>query len=247
MRGEFYRLYLRAYGRIVCRQEFAADSDGDAYQIAETLAEAASDACDAFEVWRGTHIVGVSDRLREGRAAVQDAVLEIGERIIEGSWDVARSSRLAARMAQWRRRPDASLLERVISGAVAAAGADTGNIQLVDDCGDLTIWAQHGHDREFLDFFAVVKGSVTSCGLARQRAERIIVEDVAANPIFAGTPSGAMLLRSGIHSTYSTPITIAGRVRGMLSTHRRTNWRPDGDELRRVDRFAEDAAAIIGP
>jgi hypothetical protein len=245
--GGLYRLYLRAYGRIVCRHEFAADSDADARQIGETLAEAASDICEGFEVWQGTRAVARSETSAEPRGPVQASVMAIADAVLHSGWDVANSRRLAARLAQWQRRPDAGLLERVVRAAVLAAGADTGNIQLVDDAGDLRIVAQHGLEREFLDFFAVVEGETTSCGRAHQRAERVIVEDVAASPIFAGTPSGAMLLQSGLRSTYSTPITVAGRVRGMLSTHRKINWRPDRDELRRVDRFAADAAAVIGP
>jgi hypothetical protein len=244
-----YRLYLRTGGRILCRHEFTAPGDGEARQLAQALAEAVADICDSFEVWQGGRVVAGPEAAvaNGGRAppAVQALVLDMAEALLRSDWAVARSARLMARLDEWRAAPDASLLDRVIRDAVAATGADTGNIQLRDGAGHLRIAAQQGLERDFLDFFAVVKDDDTSCGRALSSARRVIVEDVAASPIFRGKPSGAALMRAGLRSTYSTPIMVRGRVGGMLSTHRRIAWRPAAEELRRIDRFAADAASVI--
>lgn len=245
-----YRLYLRSSDRIVCRHEFAAENDAEAIQIAEQLAAAASDACDSFEVWQSARTVAWSDgrplAAADGSVAGSRAMLvAAAEAILCSEWEVARSARLGRRLARWRQHPDTSLLGHVIRGAVLATGADTGNIQIVDGPDRLRIAAQHGLEREFLDFFAVVEQQNTSCGHAAKRARRVIVEDVIASPIFAGTSSGAVLSRAGLRSTYSTPLVVHGSLRGVLSTHRRAKWRPDAAELRLIDRFASDAAALM--
>jgi hypothetical protein len=54
------------------------------------------------------------------------------------------------------------------------------------------------------------------------------------------------LLRAGLRSTRSTPIVVDGKIRGMISTHRGINWRPDAEELRRIDSFSADAATLFG-
>lgn len=247
-----YRVYLRSRDEIVCRHELVALDDAEAIRVSELLAEATSDMCDFFEVWQGVRVVlrrqaAACDGLAHALMPPSGLFLAAAESLQQSPWVVAQSKRLRSRLETWRHRPDASLLERVIREAVAASGADTGNIQLRDGDGRLRIAAQHGHMREFLDYFAVVTGEGdTSCGHALKRAGRVIVEDVATDPIFRGKPAGAMLLRTGLRSTYSTPIRVGDEVHGILSTHRRINWVPCVEELRRIDRIVEDAAAVIG-
>ena len=246
-----YRLYLRSGERIVCRHDFLAAGDDAAHRLATLLAEAASDVCDTFDLWQGARIVaGPQPGRRRLDAAVpgdlKATLVEVAEILLQGAWPVAQSERLAARLAAWRPRPDASLLERLLREVLVATGAHRGNIQLRDDAGNLHIVAQHGFGQEFLDYFAVVNDDDTSCGVALKKADRVIVEDVATSPIFCGKPSGEMLLRAGLRSTYSIPLMMRGLLRGMLSTHRTITWRPDAAELRTVDRFALDAAGLIG-
>jgi GAF domain-containing protein len=246
-----YRLYLRGAGRILCRHEFAARDDGEAQRFAEQLAGAAADVCDAFEVWEGGRVVHgpAKPRVDLNPAPSEVSLAASAEAILQSDWAAAQSRRLASQFARWRNgRPDRSLLEQLIRQAVAVTGADTGNIQLHDGAGNLRIVAQHGLEREFLDYFAVVSDDAddTACGRALRRGQRIIVEDVAGSPIFRGKASGRMLLRAGLNSAHSTPITADGRLFGMISTHRKINWRPDAEELRRIDRIAADAASAIG-
>jgi hypothetical protein len=247
----FYRIYLRANHRIVCRQEVAAANDDEARRIAALLAEAASDMCDSFELWQGGRVVtGPDGAFGNGHnwlpAGIRTRTIVAAEAILGSGWEVAQSRRLVSQLAGWQRATDARLLDRLIQEAVAATGADTGNIQLHDGMGHLHIAAQHGLGREFLDYFAIVTVEGTSCGQALKSSARVVVEDVPTDPIFRDKPAGAMLLRTGLRSTHSTPIMVDGRVRGMISTHRRINWRPNAEELRAIDRFAADAATVIG-
>jgi hypothetical protein len=253
MHGEIdaaYRVYLRAQERIVCRHEFRAPSDAEAFRLAGMLAEAVSDLCDAFEVWQGPRVIACPeiaasnpvDRTPIERATAFD---ELVEAVRKSHWPVAKSGRLASRLAP-PKQPDASLLARLLRDAVAATGAARGTLQLLDGDGTLRIAAQHGFEREFLDFFAIVRDKDSSCGQALKAMRRVIVEDVLKSPVFRGKPSGAVISRAGLRSTFSTPIQIAGRLCGMISTHRLIPWRPGADELALIDRFAGDAAAIVG-
>lgn len=245
-----YRVYLRASERIVCRHEFAAPDDGTAQRIAEMLAEAAADMAGFFELWQGARLVIPLRPPRQGVDAAGTAEViaaaEAAEAILQSGWAAARSRQLSSRLEAWRKRPDTSRLERLVREAVQSTGADYGNIQLLDPAGHLRIAAQHGFEREFLDYFAVVADTSTSCGRAFNEGGRIIVASVTESAIFRGTQPGTILLRAGVRSTHSTPIMRDGRVRGVISTHRRIDWTPDGEELRRIDGFAADAASVIG-
>jgi GAF domain len=251
VKGAQYRLYLRSAERIVCRYEFAAPDETAARVHAALLADAASDICHSFDLWQEARLV-CEERVAECEAGgaggeVPKSLVQAAEDILRSGWPVARSRRLDSRLRAWRKHPDMSLLERVIRDAVAATGADTGNIQIREPGGDLRIVAQQGLERDFLDFFAVVvKAHDTSCGQAAEIATPVIVEDVARSPIFRGKASGRMLLSAGLQSTCSIPIIADGALRGVMSTHRRANWHPGADELSTLERFATEAAAAMG-
>jgi GAF domain-containing protein len=53
------------------------------------------------------------------------------------------------------------------------------------------------------------------------------------------------MLEAGLRSVCSTPIRVNQTLSGMLSVHRPVTWRPDDDELRLLDRFSRDAAAMM--
>src|SRR5215469_4790858 len=134
-----FRIYLRSRDRIMCRHDFAAQSEEDARRTAEILAEATSDLCDSFELWLEKRIIaGAAPRSRAGvPQRVPTATVEAAEALLQSGWPVAESRLLLSCLARWRGGPDACLLESIIREAVSAVGADKGNIQLVDGAGDL--------------------------------------------------------------------------------------------------------------
>lgn len=245
-----YRVYLREKDRIVCRHEYRAGDDAEACRLAALLAEATSDLCDAFEVWHGARVVSCPEisakappTLAPGDGDV--AFRALAESLRQSHWPIGKSLRLARRLAT-PKCPDASLLERLLKDAVAASGAARGTLQLLEADGTLRIAAQHGFGNEFLDYFAIVRDEDSSCGEALKTMRRVIVEDVLKCPIFQGKPSAGVMSRAGLASTFSTPIQLAGRLCGMISTHRLIPWWPSADELALIERFAGDAAAVIG-
>lgn len=144
-------------------------------------------------------------------------------------------------------RGDRSLqLHEALKAAVKASGAQRGNIQAVFPEG-LRIVTQLGFEKPFLDFFSVVKGDTpSSCGPAAERAERIIVPEVATHPLFVGTDAAQVMSEAGAAACQSTPlIAVSGQVIGMLSTHYEKEHEPTVAELRAVDELARGASRLI--
>ena len=137
------------------------------------------------------------------------------------------------------------LLQEIMDAAVAIAGADKGTLQLVE--GDsLRILAHHGHDRSFLDFFTSAENVASVCGEATRRGERVVVEDVEASPLFAGTPSLPVLRDAGVRAVQSTPLICRkGKLLGILTTQWGVPHVPDEDDLWRIDLLARQASDMI--
>ena len=81
---------------------------------------------------------------------------------------------------------------------------------------------------------------------APAQGERVVVEDVASSPIFAGTPALAVMLEAEARAVQSTPlVSRSGKLLGMFSTHYRTPRRPTERDLRLLDLLARQAADLI--
>ena len=135
------------------------------------------------------------------------------------------------------------MLDSALEAAIAATQAQMGNIQLKDDTG-LRIVTYRGFDAPFLDFFKCVSaGHGAACGAAMQTGARVIVSDVATDPIFVGTEAASVMEQANARACQSTPlISVSGQFLGMLSTHFDHPHRPAADELELVDRIAERTA-----
>jgi PAS domain S-box-containing protein len=177
------------------------------------------------------------------RKNAEATIKQLNTQLADDLESMTRLQELSGRMVQ---AGDFSLLlEEILNAAIAITASDMGNIQLVE--GDaLKIVAQRGFDGSFLDFFNSVHGGQAACGTALQNRGRIIVEDVASSPIFAGTPALHVLLTAKVRAVQSTPlVSRSGRVLGMFSTHYQTRRRPTERELRMLDLLARLAADMI--
>jgi GAF domain-containing protein len=84
----------------------------------------------------------------------------------------------------------------------------------------------------------------SACGRALRFGERIVIEDVEADPEFA--PLRPIARASGFRAVQSTPLMGRdGKPLGMLSTHFRSVHRPTEQHLRRLDLYARQAADFI--
>lgn len=145
-------------------------------------------------------------------------------------------------------RSRSQCLAAVLEAAIELSGADKGNLQLVDEpTGTLEIEAQRGFGPAFLEFFGRVRhDSASACGAALNSGTRVVVEDIATNPHFAGQQSLLVLLAEGVRAVQSTPlISSSGRVQGIISTHFARVHRPSERELRMLDLLARQAGDYL--
>ena len=137
------------------------------------------------------------------------------------------------------------LLEEVLNATIALQNADFGNVQLYNrETKALEIVAQRGFQRDFLDYFGNVQEDSAACGRALRRGERVIIEDVLADPGFA--PHRKIAASAGFRAVQSTPLfSHSGEALGMVSTHFRRPHRPSEHDLRLTDLYVRYAAEMI--
>ena len=166
--------------------------------------------------------------------------------------------RVSAELRAWRRLGEVGSLARVdpvqlgelvhvvLAAAIELTEADFGNVQLLESSSaSLTIYVQHGFEKEFLEYFNHVHGGEYGCGSAMARGRRFIVEDVASNPAFSDE-SREVMLRAGAASCQSTPLfSSSGKLVGMVSTHYRGRVHPPAEGLRRLDLMAERFGKVL--
>lgn len=192
-----------------------------------------------------THAVGNVAPLFNARGDVRGAIavfMDVASR--ELSW-MRRLHDLSTQLGRLETLED--LLAEILRAVREITAADMGNVQLVDERGELRICAQDGFEREFLEFFeAVSRSDASSCGVALERHERVLVEDVEQDPIIAGTQSLEILRRAGVRAMQSTPIfNRSGGLIAMLNTHYRQPRRFNHHELRVIDVIVRQTSDVI--
>ncbi|MFI8875395.1 anti-sigma factor antagonist [Streptomyces sp. NPDC055243] len=126
-----------------------------------------------------------------------------------------------APLAESDRHLRMSVVSAALSAAFEITGAPMGNAQLYEpDGGVLRIVAQQGFRQPFLTFFETVADRESACGVAAQDRKPVLVDEVAASPLFLGTPALDVLEEAGVGACVSVPITAGdGALIGVVSTH----------------------------
>jgi PAS domain S-box-containing protein len=189
-------------------------------------------------------IIGASKIARDisDRKRAEAAIQSLNSRLTTELSAMTRMQQLSTRLV--RGEDFEQLLGEIIDAVMEITGSEMGNIQLLDE-GKLTIVAHRGFDGAFLDFFNTVERDQGACGTALARGRRVIIEDVATDPIY-DEASRAVLLAAGSRAVQSTPlVSRSGHVLGIFSTHYRSPQRPGERELRLLDVLARQAADLI--
>jgi GAF domain-containing protein len=119
-------------------------------------------------------------------------------------------------------RPDEfySLLSNILDAAIADCGATKGNVQLLDaGHGTLYITVQRGFNASFIQLFEHVRiDDPSACGRAFRQKQRVVIQDIMTDPLFA--PYLSIARANSFQCVQSTPIlAYDGSVLGVLSTH----------------------------
>jgi GAF domain-containing protein len=137
------------------------------------------------------------------------------------------------------------LVSKILEGALRLAGADRGNVQILDPVtGSLRIAAQCGFGAEFLEYFAVVDGGGSACGrAARERVQTVIV-DVGIDAGFA--PHRDIAAAAAFRAVQSTPlIERSGHLLGVVSTHYPRPFSPLARDREIMKRYGELAGQFM--
>ena len=198
----------------------------------------------------------VRERTAELSKANEELVAENAQRKRAEKESVAWKDELAAELMAMSRLHEFStrllskagllpLLEEGLNAIIALQNADFGNVQLYNpETKTLEIVAHRGFQRSFLDYFSSVNEPGAACGRAMQRRERVIIEDVLADPDFE--PHRQIAASAGFRAVQSTPLfSRSGEPLGMISTHFRQPHRPSGHDLRFTDLYARLAGELI--
>lgn len=137
------------------------------------------------------------------------------------------------------------VLEGVLRTAAAIERTDRGLLSLCEpDGSQLTVGASLGFDEEFLAAINPFPSGMGACATCLKRRERLVVEDVETDPVFA--PHRAAARRAGFRAVHSTPlITRDGRIVGVLTTHFARTRRPTRRETHLIDLLARQAVEAI--
>jgi len=157
---------------------------------------------------------------------------------------LSRLNELSSRL--WRMTSLRAGLEEMLGATIELLGADKGNVQILDsERGVLVIAAHRGFEQDFLDAFREVSAEDdAACGRALRAGQRIVIEDVEADALFA--PLRSIARAAGYRAVQSTPlIGRDGALLGMLSTHWRSVHQPGEQELRALDLYIRMAADFI--
>lgn len=190
-------------------------------------------------------MTGVNQDITEGKQA--EALAREYERSRERLRDLAAMEQLQRVSAVLLRDEEpTALLEEILSAAVAITAADFGDVQILDRASlDLRIAVQRGFPSWWVELWDRVGGGRGTCGTARARGERVVVEDVMSTSIFDEEALDVQL-RAGVRSVQSTPlVSRSGALLGMLSTHWRKPGRPDDRTLRFLDVLARQTADFL--
>ncbi|MFJ8143132.1 GAF domain-containing protein [Streptomyces sp. NPDC096013] len=142
----------------------------------------------------------------------------------------------------------AEFLDALRDAACEVAATDKGDVHLVDPgSGALWLESQRGFPAGLWDRFGVVDGGGTACALAARAGERVVVDDVATDPVHEDDVR-RVLLAGGSRSLQSTPVPGGGHGRpyAVFSTHHprpHRTWTPA--ELAALDEIAAQAGSWL--
>lgn len=134
-----------------------------------------------------------------------------------------------------------------LDSAVAHFTADFGLVHAYDPEGRrLRVVAQRNCSPRLLSSLEASAEASAACGTAMKRRQRVVVGDVATDPLFADGESRRVLLESGVAALHATPLfSRPARLRGMLTLHYRSAQRPSDAQLAYADILARRMAGSL--
>ena len=181
-------------------------------------------------------------KAKEAEAALQRSEKQLAREVAAAKTLQSISTRLISEST-----PE-SLYAQILGTAMELMASDAASVQvLAADQTSLRLLAWRNLHPDSAAFWQrVAVGAGSSCSRALRDNERVVVADIEACELMAGTPDQEELRRSGIRAVQSTPLrSRTGRPLGMLSTHWHTPHHPTEEDFRFFDVLARQAADLI--
>lgn len=177
------------------------------------------------------------------RKGAEDALAQSQRDLAEQVEDLEQLHRCTQRLVGIRDLN--ALLEEVLHAATAVHRTHQGLLSFVDpETRMLQVGVSTGFTAEFLDRIRRVPIGSGACGTCFEQKERVIVEDVETDPLFASFRETARI--GGFRSVYSTPLMVRGdEMIGVLSVHFARPQRPTARAMRLMELYARQAADAI--
>jgi GAF domain-containing protein len=193
----------------------------------------------------GVPIAGIAvERERTSRA-----LRENEQRLAAG---LAAARRLQAVSTQMIQEGNVeTLYEQILDAAVAIMQSDFASIQVLSPErgaeGELRLLRHRGSKPQAARFWEWVRpASESTCGVALRTGQRVVVSDVRACGLMAGSDDLETYRQTGSRAVQTTPlVSRGGQVLGMISTHWRRPHRPSQRDLRLLDVLARQAAELL--
>lgn len=141
-----------------------------------------------------------------------------------------------------------ALYEEIVDAAAALMHSDAASLQMLDPTRrKLQLLAWRGfHPEAAASWQQISFETGTTCGIALEGGQRMIVPDVFNSEFQLGSETLQYFQLSGIVAVQSTPlVSRAGQIVGMISTHWRTRHQPSERDLARFDVLVRQAADVI--
>jgi signal transduction histidine kinase len=137
------------------------------------------------------------------------------------------------------------VMQDILAAVTALHNTGKGILSLRDPARNtLRVGASTGFSQDFLASVDNLPAGSGACGASMQRRERVIVEDVELDPLFATFTDAAR--HEGFRAVHSTPLLDrSGDVIGVLSVHFRAPYKPSDREVRLTDLYARLAVSAI--
>jgi PAS domain S-box-containing protein len=136
-------------------------------------------------------------------------------------------------------------LEEILGAVMGVLGAVMGDLRLYDaERDELRLAASEGFTAEYLSLIDALPVGQGACGAAFARRERVVIEDVGSDPIYAPYVEAARL--GGYQAVFSTPmVDRGGEVLGTIAAYFPEPHRPPERQARLVELYARQATDFV--